>query len=64
MFERPNTREQFPSDRSLLLVEDDNALRDQLADALKANGFEVTACRGVSDSIASIELVCAGICRC
>jgi two-component system response regulator RegA len=47
--------EQFPSDRSLLLVEDDNALRDQLTAALKAKGFEITACRGVSDSIARIE---------
>jgi two-component system response regulator RegA len=55
VLERPDISEQFRSDRSLLLVEDDNALRDQLADALKAKGFEVTACRGISDSIASIE---------
>jgi two-component system response regulator RegA len=47
--------DQFPSDRSLLLVEDDNALRDQLARALKEEGFDVTACRGVSDSMASIK---------
>ena len=55
VLKRPSLSEQLPSDRSLLLVEDDKALRDQLARALKAKGFEIIACQGVSDSLASIE---------
>ena len=43
---------QLPEDRSLLIVEDDRPLRERLARAMEARGFEVTIAETVAQGLA------------
>ncbi|MBM5799629.1 MAG: response regulator transcription factor, partial [Cyanobacteria bacterium K_DeepCast_35m_m2_023] len=42
-------------DASLLLVEDDETIRETIADALKLEGFAVTACGNGRDALNVLE---------
>jgi len=44
-----------PTDRTLLLLDDDGALRGRLARALEARGFEITQVESVSDALVAIS---------
>ena len=44
-----------PEDKTLLLVEDDRPLRERLARAMEARGFEVTIADSVSEGLQQVE---------
>ncbi|UTD27196.1 ActR/PrrA/RegA family redox response regulator transcription factor [Bradyrhizobium sp. WD16] len=44
-----------PTDRSLLIVEDDKAFLERLARAMESRGFAVTSCDTVADGLAEID---------
>ena len=43
------------TDKSLLLVDDDNPFRERLARAMEKKGFNVTQAEGVKSAIKSVE---------
>lgn len=45
----------LPDDRTLLLLDDDDAFRTRLGRALSTRGFEVTAVRGVKEAVDHIR---------
>jgi len=51
----PVGRENIPSDRSLLIVEDDRSFLTRLAKALEQRGFAVTTAESVADGLLQVE---------
>jgi two-component system, response regulator RegA len=49
-------REQVPSERSLLIVEDDKSFLQRLAKALESRGFIVTIAESVAEGLRQVEL--------
>jgi two-component system response regulator RegA len=47
----------MPSDRSLLIVEDDKSFLQRLARAMEGRGFSVTTAESVADGLAQLETV-------
>ena len=45
----------MPSDRSLLIVEDDKSFLQRLARAMESRGFAVTTAESVAEGIAQLE---------
>src|SRR5436190_23092707 len=45
----------MPSDRSLLIVEDDKSFLQRLARAMEGRGFSVTTAESVADGLAQLE---------
>jgi two-component system response regulator RegA len=50
-----NTSEASPSERTLLIVEDDKSFLQRLARAMEARGFEVTTAESVSEGVQQVE---------
>ena len=48
-------REKIPSERSVLIVEDDNSFLQRLAKALESRGFVVTTAESVADGLTQVE---------
>jgi two-component system response regulator RegA len=49
------TKENIPSERSLLIVEDDRSFLQRLAKALEQRGFTVTTAESVADGLKQVE---------
>jgi len=47
--------EKVPSERSLLIVEDDRSFLQRLAKALESRGFVVTTAESVADGLLQVE---------
>src|SRR5581483_2934647 len=47
----------LPSERTLLIVEDDKSFLQRLAKALEARGFEVTAVETVAEGLTQVEQI-------
>ena len=52
-----SVREKIPSERSLLIVEDDKSFLQRLAKALEQRGFDVTIAESVADGLLQVEQV-------
>ncbi len=50
-------RDKIPSERSLLIVEDDKSFLQRLAQALEARGFDVTIAESVAGGLLQVEQV-------
>jgi len=51
----PTARENVPSERTLLIVEDDHSFLQRLAKALESRGFAVTTAESVADGLQQVE---------
>lgn len=51
------------ADKTLLLLDDDNALRTRLGRALESRGFEVTLAASLAEAREALKGVAAGLCR-
>jgi len=51
----PTARENVPSERTLLIVEDDHSFLQRLAKALESRGFTVTTAESVADGLQQVE---------
>jgi two-component system, response regulator RegA len=51
----PAAKEKVPSERSLLIVEDDRSFLQRLAKALESRGFTVTTAESVADGLLQVE---------
>jgi len=51
----PTSRENLPSERTLLIVEDDRSFLTRLAKALEQRGFSVTTAESVADGLLQVE---------
>jgi two-component system, response regulator RegA len=53
--ELPEPKTPIPSERTLLIVEDDKSFLQRLAKALESRGFTVTTAESVADGLARVE---------
>ena len=51
----PSVQDKFPSERSLLIVEDDRSFLQRLAKALESRGFTVATAESVADGLLQVE---------
>ncbi len=51
----PGVPEKIPSERSLLIVEDDRSFLQRLAKALESRGFVVATAESVADGLLQVE---------
>ena len=59
--EKTNTQKSTDfADKSLLIVDDDNPLRDRLARAMEKKGFQVSQAEGVKKGIEAVKQSCPG----
>ena len=52
---KPAARENIPSERSVLIVEDDRSFLQRLAKALESRGFTVATAESVADGLLQVE---------